>query len=214
MSAVGQQVNLGLRLLDDQLLDADEHRCGRVDDIQLKGMPGSRRTEVSALLVGSGAWTERLRRPFGQAVAGLVPGYMHVVAWGEVTQVSTAVWLSKPAKELGLETSDGRSVQWIDAPPRGTFRLSELLRSRLVTSSGADLGRIWEVRAQRQTEVPDEHVNEAWRVVGLLIGRAGLRERIGVSFEEEPVPGPSFVPWQAVQGIAEGVVTVSDAAGR
>jgi hypothetical protein len=51
MSAVGIHIDLGLRLLDDQLLDAEEHRCGRVDDVQLKGKPGSR-TDISALLVG------------------------------------------------------------------------------------------------------------------------------------------------------------------
>jgi sporulation protein YlmC with PRC-barrel domain len=213
MSAIGQQVNLGLRLLDDQLLDSDDHRCGRVDDVQLRGMPGSRRSEITALLVGSGAWTERLRRPFGQAVAGLAPGYMHVVPWGEVTRIGTAVRLSKPAKELGLESSDGRNVQWIGAPPRGTFRLSELLRSRLVTTSGSDLGRIWEVRAERQTEVPDEQINEAWRVIGLLIGRPGLQERIGVSIEGDPVPSANFIAWNAVQDLAPGVVTVSDTAG-
>jgi hypothetical protein len=210
MSAVGQQVNLGLRLLDDQLLDADGHRCGRVDDVQLKGSPGSRRTEVSALLVGSGAWTERFRSPFEQAIAGLTPGYMHVIPWAEVALVGTTVRLSKPAKELGLETSEGRNVQWLDAPPRGTFRLSELLRTQAVTTSGADLGRIWEVRAERQTKVPDEHVNEAWRVIGLLIGRSGLQERIGMSVESDPVPSERFLPWDAVQDLVPGVVMVSD----
>lgn len=209
MSMLGLDVNLGLRLLDDQLLDSDDHRCGRVDDVQLMGAPGSR-AEVSALLVGPGAWSDKLRRPFSQLAAGLAPDYMHVIPWREVTRVGTAVHLSKPAKELGLETRDGRNVQWVDAPARGTFRLSELLRARLVTSAGSDLGRIWEVRAERHTKVPDEYVNEPWRPVGLLVGRAGLLERIGVSFEDDPVPGQSFIPWDAVQELAPGVVTVGE----
>jgi sporulation protein YlmC with PRC-barrel domain len=213
MSVLGLQVNLGLRLLDDQLLDSDDHRCGRVDDVQLKGSAGSR-TEISALLAGPGAWSDKLRRPFSQLAAGLAPDYMHVIPWSEVTRVGTAVRLSKPAKELGLETRDGRNVQWVDAPPRGTFRLSELLRAHLVTSSGSKLGRIWEVRAERQTKVPDEQVNEAWRPVGLLIGRVGLQERIGMSFEEDPVPGQSFIPWDAIQDLAPGVVTVADPGAR
>jgi sporulation protein YlmC with PRC-barrel domain len=213
MSAVGSQVNLGLRLLDDQLLDSDDHRCGRVDDVRIKGSPGAR-SEISALLVGPGAWTERLRRPWEQLVEGLAPDHMHVIAWSEVTRISTAVKLAKTAKELGLETRDGRNVQWVDAPPRGTFRLSELLRARLVTGSGSDLGRIWEVRAERQTKVPDERINEAWRLVGLLAGRGGLQERIGMRVEGDPVPGGAFIPWEAVQDLGPGVVTVADVRRR
>jgi sporulation protein YlmC with PRC-barrel domain len=213
MSAVGRQVDLGLRLLDDQLLDADGHRCGRVDDVQLRGSPGSR-TEVEGLLVGSGAWSGRLRRPFAYVVEGLGPDYMRYVPWSEVTRVGTAVMLSKSAKELGLETSDGRNVQWVGSPPRGTIRVSELLRSRLMTSSGSDLGRIWDVRAERQTKVPDEHVNEAWRLVGLICGRMGWRERIGMSPEGDPTPGESFVPWDSVQDLAHGRVTIADTAIR
>jgi sporulation protein YlmC with PRC-barrel domain len=206
---MGTQVALGLRLLDDQLFDSEDHRCGRVDDVQLKGAPGTR-TEVSALLVGSGAWSFRLRKPFGYLVEGLAPGYMHLVPWSDVVRVGTSVRLSRPAKELGLESSDGRSVQWLGAPPRGTFRLSELLGSRLVTSSRSDLGRIWDVRAERQTDLPDEQVNEAWRVTGLVAGRMGWEERIGLSPEGDPTEGEIFIPWQAVQDLAPGVVTVSD----
>jgi sporulation protein YlmC with PRC-barrel domain len=209
MSAVGTQVNLGLRLLDDQLFDSDEHRCGRVDDIQLEGGPG-KPTEVSALLVGPGAWKGRLRRPFAYAVDALGPDYMHCIPWSEVTRVGTSVALSRPAEELGLETADGRNVVWVGAPLRGTIRLSELLRSRLVTGSGDDLGRIWDVRVQRQTRLPDERVNEAWQVVGLLTGRAGWKERIGASPEGDPSPGDFIVPWGSVLEIGSGTVFAAD----
>jgi sporulation protein YlmC with PRC-barrel domain len=211
MSPIGTQVDLGLRLLDDQLFDSDEHRCGRVDDIQLEGAPGAR-TEVSALLVGPGAWTGRLRKPFAYPLEGLGPNYMHCISWSEVVRVGTSVALSQPAKELGLETRDGRNVQWVDAPPRGTIRVSELLRSRLVTSSGIELGRIWDVRAERQTQVPDEHVNETWRVVGLITGRMGWKERIGISPEGDPGEGESFQPWESVQNIGSGLITIADSA--
>jgi sporulation protein YlmC with PRC-barrel domain len=209
MSAASRHVNLGLRLLDDQLLDSNGHRCGRVDDVQLKGSPGSRRAEISALLIGPGAWSGRLRRPLSDLIVGLAPDHMHVVPWSEVSSVGTAVHLAKSATELGLETRDGRSVQWLDDPPRGTFRLSQLLRAQAVTSSGTELGRIWEVRAERRTDAPDERVNEAWRPIGLLINRGGLEERIGMSFEEDLVPGDSFVPWDAVQEFAPGLVRVA-----
>jgi sporulation protein YlmC with PRC-barrel domain len=209
MSAPGTQVDLGLRLLDDQLLDVDEHRCGRVDDIQLKGAPGSR-TEVSALLVGPGAWTGRLRRPFAYLVDGLGPDYMHCIPWSEVTRVGTSVGLSRSARDLGLASSDGRNVQWVGAPPRGTIRVSGLLGSRLVTGAGRDLGRVWDVRVERQTKVPDERVNEAWRVTGLIAGRWGWRQRIGMSSEGDPLSGEDFTPWASVLDLADGVVTVAD----
>lgn len=209
MSASATQVNLGLRLLDDQLFDSDEHRCGRVDDIQLKGGPGTR-TEVSALLVGPGAWTGRLRRPFAYPVEGLGPDYMHCIPWSEVVRVGTSVGLSRPARELGLETNDGRSVQWVGAPPQGTMRVSELLRSRLVTSSGLELGRVWDVRAERQTQLPDEHVNEAWRVTGLITGSAGWQERIGVSPEDDATQGEDFTSWDSVIELGPGNVTIAD----
>lgn len=210
MSASGTtQVDLGLRLLDDQLLDVDERRCGRVDDIQLTGAPGSR-TEVSALLVGPGAWTGRLRRPFARLVDGLGPNYMHCIPWDEVTRVGTSVGLSRSAADLGLWTADGRNVQWVGTPPRGTIRVSALLRARLATSSGRDLGRIWDVRAERQTQVPDERVNEAWRVTGLIAGRGAWRDRIGMSSEDDPAGGDYFVPWDSVLDFAGGVVTVAE----
>jgi len=213
MSAVGTQVDLGLRLLDDQLFDSEEHRCGRVDDVQLKGAPGLP-TEVSALLVGPGAWTGRLRKPFAYLVEGLAPDYMHYVPWNDVVRVGTSVRLSRPAQELGLETSDGRSVQWVGDAPRGTIRLSELLRSRLVTTTRTDLGRIWDVRVERQTELPDERINEAWRVTGLVTGRMGWQERIGMSPEGDAAEGETFTPWESVQDISSGVVTVADVGGR
>jgi sporulation protein YlmC with PRC-barrel domain len=213
MSASATQVNLGLRLLDDQLFDSDEHRCGRVDDIQLQGGPGTR-TEVSALLVGPGAWTGRLRRPFDYPVEGLGPDYVHCIPWSEVVRVGTSVGLSRPARELGLETNDGRSVQWVGAPPQGTMRVSGLLRSRLVTSSGLELGRVWDVRAERQTQLPDEHVNETWQVVGLITGRMGWKERVGLSAEGDPAEGETFTPWEAVLEIGSGAVTVADSARR
>ena len=210
MSTSTTQVNLALRLLDDQLFDSEEHRCGRVDDILLEGAPGSK-TEVSALLVGPAAWRGRLRKPFADVIHGLGPGYMHRIPWSEVIRVGTSVGLAHSAKELGLETNDGRNVQWLDSPPRGTVRVSELLRSRVVTSSGEDLERIWDVRVERQTKVPDERVNESWRVMGLIAGRGGWKERIGLSPEGDPEEGEAFITWGSVQGIGSGTVTVAGA---
>src|SRR5215208_1058919 len=208
MNAVRTQIDLGLRLLDDQLLDSEEHRCGRVDDIQLKGSPGSR-TQVSALLSGSASWTKRLRQPFAGVIAGFAPAYVHCIPWSDVTAVGTAVHLSRTAEEIGLEAADGRNVQWLGSPPRGTVLVSELLRSSIVTEAGEKIGRARDVRVERQTELPDERVNEDWRVIGLISGHAGWQERIGLSPEEDPNEGESFIPWDSVTEIGDGILTVS-----
>lgn len=53
---------LGLRVLDEQLVDASGRRCGRVEDIELDGEPG-RPTRVTAILCGATAWKRRLPIP-------------------------------------------------------------------------------------------------------------------------------------------------------
>jgi hypothetical protein len=79
-----------------------------------------------------------------------------------------------------------------------------------MSSDGADLGRVWDVRVERQTKIPDEQINETWRVVGLIAGRKGWQERIGMSPEGDPNEGETFTPWELVQDLAPGVVTVAD----
>ena len=67
------------------------------------------------------------------------------------------------------------------------------------------------MRAERQTKLPDERVNEAWQVSGLILGRGAWRERIGLIPETDPDKAGTFVPWGAVEDLADGVVTLSDA---
>jgi sporulation protein YlmC with PRC-barrel domain len=207
MNEAAAQVNLGLRLLDDQLIDSDEHRCGRVDDVELQGGPGQE-TAVAALLIGAGAWPRRVRSPFSRVLGGLTPGYMDCVPWSAVRDVATTVKLSLPAKELGLGTDDGRNARWVN-DPIDRLRLSALLGAQVVTSQGEKLGRIREVRAERQTAIPDEEVNEPWLVTGLLIGWLGLKERLGLSNEANLRGNREFIPWEAVLERSPRTVTVS-----
>ncbi len=181
--------------------------CGRVATITKRPVFDVVRQRLG---FGPGLVTGRLRRPFAYLVEGLGPDYMHVIPWREVTRVGTSVGLSGSAADLGLWTADGRNIQWVGAPPRGTIRVSELLRSRLVTGSGRDLGRIWDVRVERQTQVPDERVNEVWRVTGLIAGRGEWRERVGVWPERDPAQAEGFTPWDSVLELGDGTVTVSD----
>ena len=42
-------------------------------------------------------------------------------------------------------------------------------------------------------------MNESWRVVGLITGRMGWKERIGLVPEGVAMQGENFVPWDSVQ---------------
>jgi hypothetical protein len=61
---LSRTVDLGLQVVDHQLLDAEGRRCGNVDDLALEGGPGEK-LEVVAIFSGPGVWRRR---------AGLVGG--------------------------------------------------------------------------------------------------------------------------------------------
>ena len=54
-------MDLVYRVLDDQLVDVDGRRCGRVDDLEFDGGPGEQ-PRLSAILSGSGMWHRRMPR--------------------------------------------------------------------------------------------------------------------------------------------------------
>jgi sporulation protein YlmC with PRC-barrel domain len=95
------------RLLDEQILDCDGKRCGRVDDIELQGSP----PRVSALLVGVGLYPRRLphwlRRP-ARRLSGPERWGANVlrIPWEEVDRIEAAVHLRGKAEELGLGEGD------------------------------------------------------------------------------------------------------------
>ena len=55
------EFDIGLHVLDHQLLDKDGRRCGNVDDLAIEGGAGES-AEVVAILVGPGYWRQRSRR--------------------------------------------------------------------------------------------------------------------------------------------------------
>jgi len=95
------------RLLDEQILDSDGKRCGRVDDIELRGSP----PRVTALLVGEGLYPRRLPkrlRGLARKLAGreLWGSNALRVPWGEVDRIDAALHLRRKAEELGLGEGD------------------------------------------------------------------------------------------------------------
>jgi sporulation protein YlmC with PRC-barrel domain len=108
-----EEIFIAHRLLDEQIIDSEGRRCGRVDDIELSGNP----PRVTALLVGEGLYPRRLpqrlrrlaRRAFGVERWG---ANAMRVPWEEVDEVNAAVHLRGKAEELGLGEGD-HPDRWI-----------------------------------------------------------------------------------------------------
>jgi sporulation protein YlmC with PRC-barrel domain len=95
------------RLLDEQILDSEGRRCGRVDDIELRGSP----PRVTALLVGAGLYPRRLPkrlRGLARRLAGPERWGANAlrIPWEAVDGIDAAVRLKGKAEELGLGEGD------------------------------------------------------------------------------------------------------------
>ncbi len=109
------QLDLGLGILDHQLLDSEGRRCGNVDDLAIEGGPGEA-PRVVALLVGPGYWGQRAG--WIGRFAGWIGGGRRVrVPWEDVAEVSSHVKLRKRASELGLGRGDDRFRPLLDKIP-------------------------------------------------------------------------------------------------
>jgi hypothetical protein len=116
-------VDLVYRVLDDQLVDVEGERCGRVDDLELIGDPGGP-LELTAVLTGRGVYAGRMprrlrglaERIFGAEVAG---GTVNRVPWEEVAEIDTAVHLRGKAADLGLSRAEEAVGRVIEKAPGG-----------------------------------------------------------------------------------------------
>jgi hypothetical protein len=103
---LSKTIVLGLELVDRQLLDSEDRRCGNVDDLALEGGPGEK-LEVVAIFSGPGAWGRRAGLT-GRFAAWIGGGRVVRIPWEEVAVVSAHVKLRKRADELGLGRGDDR----------------------------------------------------------------------------------------------------------
>ena len=115
-------MDLVYRLLDDQLVDVDGRRCGRVDDLEFDGGLGDP-PRLDAILSGSGLWHGRLPRPlrrageriFGTGIAGRD---VICVPWNQVDDITSVVCLRAKARELGLAQGDDRDALFVAKFPK------------------------------------------------------------------------------------------------
>lgn len=98
------ELDLGLSLLDHQLIDREGRNCGNADDLELDlEEPGGPR--VAAILTGPQAW--RARGRIARAAASLFPhgGFVRI-RWEDVEKVDASIHLRRRAHELGLGEGD------------------------------------------------------------------------------------------------------------
>jgi len=110
---MSKEIDLGLGVLDHQLVDSEGRRCGKVDDLELEGVADGR-PAVAAILVGASAW--RGRGVLGRLAARLARGRMTRVPWEEVADVEATLKLRRKGSELRLGRGDDRArriVEWI-----------------------------------------------------------------------------------------------------
>jgi sporulation protein YlmC with PRC-barrel domain len=110
------EFDVGYRVLDDDLIDSEGRRCGKVDDIELDGEPG-RQTTISAILVGPGAFSGRLPAFLARPARRLWGEGMVRVPWDEVEDVTAVVNLKRRASELGLGRGDDATRSLVDWLP-------------------------------------------------------------------------------------------------
>jgi sporulation protein YlmC with PRC-barrel domain len=104
------KLHVGHNVVDHQLLDKDERRCGNVDDLAIEG------DDVVAILCGPGYWPARAGR-LGR-LAGWIGGSKRVrIPWEEVTKIDSGVHLRRTASEYGLGTGDDRLRPFFERIP-------------------------------------------------------------------------------------------------
>jgi sporulation protein YlmC with PRC-barrel domain len=197
------EINLCLRILDDQLLDVEERRFGRVDDIELEGGPG-RDTRVSALLVGAGAWRWRVPRRLVGVTAALTPDVVRRIPWELVQAIDPgALRISTTRGEIGFGTAHHASARWVDEVERATLRVSTLLAAPALRRGGETIGRVHEIRAR--LEGSQAHPGTL-HVTGVLVGNAGWAQRLlGIRPSGgHPSPDVGLIEWSDLSGGIDG----------
>jgi sporulation protein YlmC with PRC-barrel domain len=107
------EFDLGLGVLDHQLVDTEGRNCGNVDDLEIAGV-STGEPEVTEILVGGNAW--KGRGFFGRIAAALSGDAVHV-PWSEVGDIGAVVKLKHTAQELRLGRGDDKAARFVERLP-------------------------------------------------------------------------------------------------
>jgi sporulation protein YlmC with PRC-barrel domain len=108
------EIDLGLGILDHQLVDSEGRHCGKVDDLELEGVREGR-PRVAAILTGPPAW--RRRGLLGRLAATLAHGRLVRIPWEEVAEVGADVVLRRTAGGLRLARGEDRARRIVERVP-------------------------------------------------------------------------------------------------
>ena len=112
-------LDVALRVLDQQIVDWEGRRCGRVDDVEFEGTPGAP-ARLAFLLVGPDHLAARMPRALRTLarLTRLIGDSPDVkVPWAEVDEVTHVVKLKRTAVEMGLGGGDIRARRWVGRLP-------------------------------------------------------------------------------------------------
>jgi sporulation protein YlmC with PRC-barrel domain len=115
-----RQLDLALRVLDQQLIDWGGRRCGKVDDILIDGEPGGA-AKVAGLVVGPKATIARrpgLFRVLGRFTPQFGDPAEVEVPWSAIDGITHVVKLKDEADELGLLEGEKRALRLVGRIPR------------------------------------------------------------------------------------------------
>jgi sporulation protein YlmC with PRC-barrel domain len=81
------------------------------------------------------------------------------------------------------------------------MRLSDLLEATIVAEDGETLGRVHDVRVRQLERATGDGYR--LRVVGLVTGRRGIRERLGIDTagDRAPLAGRDVIAWKRVVSV-------------
>ena len=109
-------LELVLHLLDHSVVDCNDVFCGQVDDIEFSGDFGAP-LQVSALLIGPGAWGPRLPAVFAWLAARLFGTRRVRLPFSEISEIAEHIKLKSTASALGLGKLDRKAGRWLKAIP-------------------------------------------------------------------------------------------------
>ena len=102
------RLHLAADVRDLQIVDSQGEDCGIVDDIELERTKAGDLV-VTFLLVGPGAWRDRLPGWLLRLAGRVVGDRVVKVPWSDVEHITSRVTLARTAKELGLNRSEARA---------------------------------------------------------------------------------------------------------
>lgn len=101
---------------DLQIVDKNGRNCGICDDVEFEGGPGEP-LRIRALLVGPGAYSQRLPKWAGKLITSVAGRSVVRVPWDAVDKISGRIFLSVTGESAGLRRTEDRLVKLLKRAP-------------------------------------------------------------------------------------------------